>query len=114
MLNHGLTEPAYSEQDGYFVTMFTGPNGDFDRLKLPSDATGLITPAVEAQLNRRQKRIMVEVQKHGTVTSGWCKRTFGITYNTTYRDLSDLVARGLLVQVGEGRGTHYRLEVGPG
>ncbi len=112
MLNHGLTEPAYSEQDGYFVATFTGPNGDYDLLKLPATATGLIPPAVEAQLNRRQKRIMVEVQKRGTVTSGWCKKAFGITYNTTYRDLSDLVARELLVQVGEGRGTHYRLKVG--
>ncbi|MDO8545520.1 MAG: ATP-binding protein [Opitutaceae bacterium] len=113
MLDHGLTEPAYSEQDGYFVVTFTGPNGEYDRLKLPPGTTGLITPAVEAQLNRRQKRIMIEVQKSSSVTSGWCKKIFRVTYNTTYRDLSDLVARGLLVQVGEGRGTHYRLKVGP-
>jgi ATP-dependent DNA helicase RecG len=42
MLNHGLNAPAFSEQDGYFLVTFPGPNGDYDRLKLPENATGLI------------------------------------------------------------------------
>jgi predicted HTH transcriptional regulator len=51
MLNHGLDAPAFSEQDGYFVATFPGPNGNYDRLKTPESAPGLISPAVEARLN---------------------------------------------------------------
>ena len=112
MLDHGLDAPAFTEQDGYFVVTFPGPNGNYDRLKVPERAAGLITPAVEAQLNDRQKKIMVEVQQTGSVTRGWCRKAFTIAYNTTYRDLSDLVQRGLLIQVGEGRATRYQLKPG--
>ncbi len=38
-----------------------------------------------------------------------CRNTFGVTYNTAYRDLSDLVERGLLVQRGKGRATRYEI-----
>lgn len=109
MLDHGLDEPGYAEQDGYFVVTLRGPKGNFERLRVPADAARLVAPAVEALLNARQKKILVRVQKTGVVTSGWCREAFGVTYNTAYRDLSDLVQRGLLVQVGEGRATRYQL-----
>ena len=52
---------------------------------------------------------MVQVQQEGKVTSGWCRDTFGVTYNTAYRDLSDLVEQDLLVQRGKGRATRYEI-----
>jgi predicted HTH transcriptional regulator len=110
MLNHGLNAPAFSEQDGYFLVTFHGPNGDFDRLKLPESATGLVTPAVEAQLNERQKRIMVEVQKSGFVTSGWCRKAFGVALLTTQRDLAGLMDWGLVEPRGRGRNARYVLK----
>lgn len=112
MLNHGLDAPAFTEQDGYFLVTFPGPNGDFDRLKVPDGVARLISPAIEVQLNDRQKKIMVQVQQTGVVTSGWCRKAFAVTYNTTYLDLSDLVNRKLLVQLGKGRGTRYTLNPG--
>ena len=87
MLNHGLDAPAFTEQDGYFVVTFPGPNGNYDRLKVPEGAVGLITPAVEAQFNDRQKRILVEVQKAGFVTSGWCQKQLNVVRDTANRDL---------------------------
>jgi len=54
---------------------------------------------------------MILVQREGMVTSGWCRDTFGVTYNTAYRDLSGLVDKGLLVQRGQGRATRYELNV---
>jgi predicted HTH transcriptional regulator len=65
MLNHGLDALLYSHQDGYFVATIQGPNGNYERLKLSERAVGFITPAVEAQLNERQKTIMVQVQREG-------------------------------------------------
>jgi ATP-dependent DNA helicase RecG len=111
MLNHGLAEPTYGEHDGFFVVTFPGPNGDYDRLRPPEDLAGGISPAMEAQLNRRQKRIMVRAQTAGAVTSGWCRKAFGITYNTAFRDLTALVKMGLLAPVGEGRTRRYEYKI---
>ncbi len=111
MRDHGLDDHKLGQQDGYFKVILPGPDGNYDRLRTPADARVLVPPSVEAQLNDRQKQIMVWVQQEGKVTSGWCLETFGVTYNTAYRDLSDLVARGLLVQRGKGRATRYEINI---
>ena len=110
MRDHGLDDHKLDQQDGYFKVILPGPDGEYDRLRTPADATVLVPPSIEAQLNDRQKQIMVLVQQEGRVTSGWCRDTFGVTYNTAYRDLSDLVSRGLLVQRGKGRATRYEIK----
>lgn len=56
MRAHGLATPAYTEQDGYFVVTFHGPNGDYARLQVPAEAPGLISASVEAQLFERSGR----------------------------------------------------------
>ena len=45
------------------------------------------------------------------MTSGWCRKTFDVTYDTALRDLSTLVEMGLLARVGSGRTTRYELKV---
>jgi predicted HTH transcriptional regulator len=110
MLDHGLAEPAFAEQDGFFVATFFGPAGNYDRLKLSGNVAPTISSAIEAQLNKRQKKIMIRAQTHGAVTSGWCRKAFGVTYNTAYRDLSALVEQGLLARIGEGRATRYEFK----
>lgn len=112
MLNHGLAAPEISQQDGYFVVTLRGPAGDYERLKVPAGATGAITPAIEAQLNERQKEILLEVQKTGRVTSGWCRKRFGVALLTVQRDLAGLVGLGLIGPVGKGRGARYVLKAG--
>lgn len=107
MLNHGLDEPKIEQQDGFFVVTLNGPAGDYERIRTPMGVAGPVTAAIEAQLNDRQKRIMLEAQRAGVVTSGWCRKEFGVTYNTTFRDLSGLVALNLLEQKGQGRSTRY-------
>jgi predicted HTH transcriptional regulator len=109
MLDHGLDAPGLSQGDGYFVVTLRGPNGDYDRLKLPANAAGPITPAIEAQLNDRQKAIILEAQKTGAVTSGWCRTTLKISRDTANRDLSGLVDLGLLSAIGKARSTRYVL-----
>lgn len=76
----------------------------------PATATGPVTPAIEAQLNERQKKIMIAAQKVGFTTSGWCQKTFGVVRDTANRDLSNLVQHGLLKPVGKGRSARYVLE----
>ena len=109
MLNHGLNEPQIQEQDGFFVVTLPGPDGDHDRIKVSSDAPGPVTPALEAQLNDRQKKIMERVLVAGAVTRGWCVAEFGVANDTAGRDLKGLTALGLLESQGSGRGAHYVL-----
>ncbi len=109
MLDHGLDPPLLGTDTGYFQITFPGPGDNIERLRVP-DKRFLVTPAVEAQLNERQKRIVKHVLESGSVTSGWCLKEFGVVYNTAYRDLDALVRLGLLMQEGSGRGTRYSLQ----
>jgi predicted HTH transcriptional regulator len=111
MLNHGLEEPAIAQQDGFFVVTLPGPAGNFDRIRVPENVGGLVTPAVEAQLNERQRTIVACVLEKGSVTSGWCRKQFGITYDTANRDLRALMDFGILERKSSGPGTRY--EIGP-
>ncbi|MDO8804974.1 MAG: ATP-binding protein [Elusimicrobiota bacterium] len=113
MLNHGLDEPKIEQQDGFFVVTLPGPAGNYDRIKTPAYSTGLVTPAVEAKLNERQKGIMIEAQQTGSVTSGWCRKTFNVARDTANRDLVGLTQHGLLDPIGKGRGARYVLKIAP-
>ena len=86
---------------------------NYDRLKVPAGVSGPITPAVEAQLNKRQWKIMIEVQKTGAVTSGWCQKHLKVVRDTANRDLTGLVHLGLLESVGKGRSARYALKNPP-
>jgi predicted HTH transcriptional regulator len=113
MLNHGLDAPTFAEHDGYFVVTFPGPNGNYDRLKLPEAVVGMIPPAVEARLNDRQRQIVVHVQKEGSVTRGWCVAQFDVANDTAGRDLKGLTELGILSAKGKGRGAYYVIQPPP-
>ena len=106
MLNHGLDQPLLTTDTGYFQVTFPGPGDDIDRIRVPETRL-VVTPAVEAQLNKRQKRIVAHVVEHGYVTSGWCRKQFRVAYLTVYRDLKGLVDLGVLEVFGSGRSTRY-------
>jgi ATP-dependent DNA helicase RecG len=109
MLNHGLDRPLLSTEMGYFQVTFPGPGDNIDQLRVPEQRL-MVTPAMESQLNERQKEILNHVLETGSVTSGWCLKEFGVVYNTAYRDLDALVKLGLLKKEGKGRGTRYVLQ----
>ena len=113
MLNHGLAEPQIEQQEGFFVVTLPGPNGDYDRIRTPQDVSGPVTPAIEAALNDRQKKILRHVQKTGSVTSGWCRKSFGVALLTVQRDLAGLADLGLVERKGKGRGARYILKGAP-
>ena len=54
---------------------------------------------------------MVQVQTQGSVTSGWCRKVFGVAYQTVYRDLKGLLEAGLVEQTGSGRSTRYIIKL---
>lgn len=107
MMDHGLAEPEIEQQDGFFVIKLPGPDGNFDRIRTPKNIIGQVTPAIEARLNERQKRIFARVMAEGSVTRGWCVAEFGVANDTAGRDLKGLTELGLLELVGKGRSVHY-------
>ncbi len=108
MLNHGLDQPLLGTDTGYFVVTFPGPGDNVERLRVPERRL-LVTPAVEAQLNERQRQIMIHVLENGSVTTGWCIETLHVVRDTAHRDLVGLVEKDLLVRKGSGRRAQYVL-----
>jgi predicted HTH transcriptional regulator len=110
MLDHGLEAPRFDFQDGYFQVVLPGPGKDLRRLRSPREAVGqLVTPAVEAMLLDRQKKMVEMLLQGEELTSRKCEQRFGITRDTANRDFAVLVKSGVAVRVGAGRSTVYVL-----
>jgi len=106
MLDHGLESPLLGTDSGYFQVTFPGPGECIERLRVPPGRS-LVTPAVEAQLNERQRRILEHALERGSVTTRWCMESLQVARDTAHRDLVALVELDLLVRKGSGRGVQY-------
>ena len=109
MLNHGLDTPVLDQQDGFFVVILPGPAGNYDRLRPPTDTASFITPAMEAKLNERQRKIILHIQEEGFVTNKWVQDTFNVVRDTAYRDIQLLVDLNVIERRGRGRSISYVL-----
>jgi predicted HTH transcriptional regulator len=109
MLNHGLDQPLLGTDTGYFQVTFPGPGENVERIRVPETRL-TVTPAIEAQLNDRQKKIIAHVAAAGHVTNRWCVSNLGVVKDTAHRDLVDLVGLGILRRTGRGRNVAYRLK----
>jgi predicted HTH transcriptional regulator len=96
---------------GFFVLTLPGPAGDYNRLKVPAGVTGPITPAVEAQLNERQKRMVSLLAAGERLTSRRCEEEFGVTRDTAARDFALLMGLGIAARTGPGRSVSYHQRV---
>lgn len=109
MLNHGLDLPILTTDMGYFQVTFPGPGEDIDLLRLP-DRHLRVAPAVEAQLNERQRTMLQWLTEGQELTSRQCEAEFGVTRPITAGDFGLLVDLGLAEKLGAGRSTRYRLK----
>ena len=109
MLNHGLDAPLYGQQDGFFVVTFHGPNGNYERLKTPEGATGLVAPAIEAQLTKRQRKMVSMLARGETLTSKVCQRKFKVSAPVIFEDFQILLRFSIAERIGAGRATRYVL-----
>ena len=108
MLNHGLDQPLLGTDTGYFQVTFAGPGENLDRIRIPALASGaLVTPAIEAQLNDRQKKMVGLLVAGEKLTSRRCEEEYGVTRDTAARDFALLVELGLAIKQGRGRSTSY-------
>jgi len=111
MLDHGLKEPEITQQDGFFVVTLPGPAGDYERIRTPENAGGPVTPAIEAVLTARQKKMLTLLAAGEELTSRRCEMEFGVSRPITARDFSELMRLGLAERIGSGRSTRYRAAI---
>ena len=109
MLDHGLEAPVIGTDTGYFQVTFPGPGDNIERIRVPEKRLR-VTPAVEVQLNERQREMMRWLVEGQELTSRHCEAAFGITRPVTAGDFGKLVAMGLAEKLGAGRSTRYRLK----
>jgi len=109
MQNHGLDIPLIGTDTGYFQVTFPGPSENIERLHVPEQLMR-VTPAVESQLNERQRKMMQLLVEGKELTSRQCKIEFGVTRAVTAVDFGKLVEMGLAEKLGAGRSTRYRLK----
>ena len=109
MLDHGLDKPVIGTDTGYFQVVFPGPGDDIERLKIPDDRLR-VTPAIEAELNERQRRMLKWLVEGRELTSRQCEVEFEISRTVTAGDFRKLVELGLAERIGAGRSTRYRFK----
>lgn len=109
MLDHGLDQPVLGTDTGYFQIIFPGPGDNIERLRVPEQHLLLVTPAAEAQLNERQRKMVLLLVQGEELTSRRCEAEFAVTRDTANRDFGILIKLGLARKQGRGRSTRYVL-----
>ena len=112
MTNHGLDDPVFDSEDGWFRVELIGPGESLDKVKSSQVAWG-ISEATKTKLSARQKKIVAQVLAEGEVTTRWCIDNLGVVRDTAHRDLTALVDFGVLKREGRGRATKYVLASAP-
>jgi len=93
----GLPEPEYKEEQGGFSVWFYKDIYTEGNLR-------------KMGLNERQIEMVKYMKEHKTVSlSSFKDIVSGVSEKTLYRDLQELVGRGLLKKIGEKKGRKYEL-----
>ncbi len=97
-----------TEQHANFVEKFVSNLLDqtttiYDALEHQSS----IAPEIRASLNDRQVRVLTYFKQHRKITRKKYASMMNIAIATAFRDLNDLMVKGLIKAVGSGRGTSY-------
>ena len=108
MLDHGLDRPTIGTDTGYFQVVFPGPGENMERIRVPETQL-LVTPAVESQLNDRQRKMVLLLVQGEELTSRRCEAEFAVTRDTANRDFKLLIELSLVRKEGRGRSTRYVL-----
>lgn len=99
---HGLREPEFRYEDGYFVVTL------FGRELTPISVQ--LRPKIREQLTERQEALLKFLEERGKVSSKIYTRDFGIARETATQDFKKLMNMGLIERKGKGKNIHYVLK----
>ena len=92
---NGLPEPDFIEEHGVMKVIFYKDIYNEEYLR-------------KLGLNERQIRAVMYLKEKGEITISEFKKMIpNVSEKTLYRDLKELVSKGLLVEVGEKKGRKY-------
>lgn len=101
----GQPEPALRDTGGSFVITLYG----LDVEKALAEGETETIELVALGLNERQRRAVEYIQEHGRITNREYRELGKVSHEIAYRELSELITKGLIEKRGAGRGTHYTL-----
>jgi ATP-dependent DNA helicase RecG len=105
--NAGLLPPQFEEIASTFrVTLFASQPGVSSNGRLPD-----LSAYIALDLNNRQQMALVQLAEHRRINSHEYQALCpDVHAETLRRDLADLVARGILIKVGDKKATYYILK----
>ena len=101
----GQPEPALRDTGGSFVITLYG----LDVEKVLAEGEAETIELVALGLNERQRRAIEYIQEHGRITNREYRELGKVSHEIAYRELPELMTKGLVEKRGAGRGTHYTL-----
>ncbi|MBM4431382.1 MAG: DeoR family transcriptional regulator [Chloroflexi bacterium] len=101
----GQPEPALRDTGGSFIITLYG----LDMEKALAEREAELIDLAALGLNERQQGAIVYLREQGRITNREYRSLFEVSYDTAYRDLRDLLEKGLVKRQGKGRATYYVL-----
>jgi ATP-dependent DNA helicase RecG len=102
MKEHGLKPPQFELDYDVLKVTLRGPGEHFMELTeevIPEDKL--------KELNERQSKAIQYIREKGMITNREYQKLCATSWDTAYRDLSELVQKDILRREGKGRSTHY-------
>ncbi|RPI58498.1 MAG: hypothetical protein EHM56_01620 [Chloroflexi bacterium] len=108
MANSGLRPPIFAEERHQFTISLYGAAAR-------EDITPSIVSDQAAQWGQeRQAKALEYVTAYGQITRGEYASLTGVAKSEAYRELQEMVDKGVVARRGRGRGVHYTLIVPTG
>ena len=101
LVGHGLPEPEFDFDTGYFAVTIYGRD-QAGRTLIPQD--------VVRGLSERQRRILGMVVKRGQVSGAECAAALKVSLRTVEREIAILKRVGVVESKGKGRSSTYFLK----
>jgi len=102
MVNAGHSPPQFRPTDYSFTVIFES---------VQQRQPVLLPAGADLTMNERQAKALAFLQQHGRITNrDYQALCPDVTAETLRLDLADLVERGIILKVGEKRGTYYILK----
>ena len=103
----GQPEPTLRDTGGCFIITLYG----LDMEKALAEREAELIDLAALGLNERQQGAIVYLQEQGRITNREYQSLFEVSYDTAYRDLRELLEKGLVKRQGKGRATYYVFSV---
>jgi len=103
----GQPEPALRDTGGSFIITLYG----LDMERALAEERAKVMDLARLGLNERQQGAIVYLREQERITNREYRSLFEVSYDTAYRDLRDLLEKGLVKRQGKGRATYYVLSV---